>query len=254
MNIDTTKPNISRVYDYVLGGHHNFEVDRQAAENILKIAPSYPRWARLNRWFLQMVGERWAEQGRTQILDLASGMPTEGHFHTVVPDAKIIYSDSDAMTVAYAEQVISGNGNVRYLHDDITNPQAILAAADTFFAGQRQVAIGFIGIAYFLEDAALRAIMQTLYDWAAPGSVMALTIASSAGSTAELDAGLALFRKMNAPITLRQPEELPALIQPWQITAIKPLTSWLNLDSLITDEDRFNVGVDMHGVLLVRGE
>ncbi len=26
MEIDTTKPHVGRVYDYVLGGHHNYEV------------------------------------------------------------------------------------------------------------------------------------------------------------------------------------------------------------------------------------
>ncbi|NTW98087.1 MAG: hypothetical protein HGB28_06000, partial [Oscillochloris sp.] len=48
-SMDTTRPNISRVYDYMLGGHHNFEVDRATAQHILQIFPSYPVWARLNR-------------------------------------------------------------------------------------------------------------------------------------------------------------------------------------------------------------
>ena len=81
MNIDTTKPSTGRIYDYMLGGHHNFEVDQIAAQQILKVLPSYPTWARLNRWFLQMVAEQWAGSGYHHILDLGSGMPTQGHFH-----------------------------------------------------------------------------------------------------------------------------------------------------------------------------
>ena len=36
---DTSKPNAGRIYVYLLGGSHNFEVDRQRAEGVLKIFP-----------------------------------------------------------------------------------------------------------------------------------------------------------------------------------------------------------------------
>lgn len=42
MKIDTTQPHVGRIYDYVLGGHHNHEVDRQATERMVRIVPSYP--------------------------------------------------------------------------------------------------------------------------------------------------------------------------------------------------------------------
>ena len=38
--IDTSKPNIARVYDYMLGGKDNFAIDRQVAEMTLKIVPT----------------------------------------------------------------------------------------------------------------------------------------------------------------------------------------------------------------------
>src|SRR6187402_563799 len=72
---DTSKPHPGRVYDYILGGTQNFEADRRAAEAILKIVPSTPVMARVNRWFMQAIASRWAEEGRTRVLDLASGMP-----------------------------------------------------------------------------------------------------------------------------------------------------------------------------------
>jgi hypothetical protein len=40
MDIDTTKPNPWRIYDYLLDGHHTFEADRAAAEHLLTLAPS----------------------------------------------------------------------------------------------------------------------------------------------------------------------------------------------------------------------
>ena len=146
MNIDSTKPSIGRIYDYVLGGHHNFEVDRVAAQNILKMFPSYPRWARLNRWFLQAIAERWDAQGYTQILDLGSGMPTQGHFHMLLPNARVLYTDNDPMTVAYASQVLGDNPLVAFVQVDINDPVQLLDAANKHFGDDHKVAIGAIGI------------------------------------------------------------------------------------------------------------
>jgi hypothetical protein len=33
------RPNPARIYDYLLGGHHNFAADRAAVENILEVFP-----------------------------------------------------------------------------------------------------------------------------------------------------------------------------------------------------------------------
>ena len=51
--VDASVPSAGRIYDYLLGGHHNFEVDRQAAEQILKLTPFIPKAMRLQRWCLQ---------------------------------------------------------------------------------------------------------------------------------------------------------------------------------------------------------
>jgi S-adenosyl methyltransferase len=78
VTIDLTRPHIGRVYDYVLGGTYNYEADRIAAREIIARIPSYPRMARLNRSFLGYVGQRWAVEGRTRVLDLGSGLPHAG--------------------------------------------------------------------------------------------------------------------------------------------------------------------------------
>ena len=51
--VDASKPSAGRMYDYYLGGNHNFEVDRQAADQVLKIAPFISKAMRLQRWALQ---------------------------------------------------------------------------------------------------------------------------------------------------------------------------------------------------------
>lgn len=50
--VDITVPSPARVYDVVLGGTNNYDVDRALAEPILKHAPSLRDLARDNRQFL----------------------------------------------------------------------------------------------------------------------------------------------------------------------------------------------------------
>lgn len=38
----TTKPNPARMYDYYLGGYHNFAIDREAAYAAIAIWPELP--------------------------------------------------------------------------------------------------------------------------------------------------------------------------------------------------------------------
>jgi hypothetical protein len=37
--VDTSVPNVARMYDYYLGGKDNFEADRVAAEEIMQLVP-----------------------------------------------------------------------------------------------------------------------------------------------------------------------------------------------------------------------
>ncbi len=51
--IDTDVPNMARVYDFFLGGHHNFAADRALAAQALQRLPDVADAARLNRAFLR---------------------------------------------------------------------------------------------------------------------------------------------------------------------------------------------------------
>lgn len=45
-----------------LGGHHNFEVDREAAQQFLKYVPGAKKLAQLNRWFLRLVARNGGQR------------------------------------------------------------------------------------------------------------------------------------------------------------------------------------------------
>ena len=54
-DIDITKPNIARVYDYFVGGKDNFSADREFARRAMELAPKAPLSAQNNRAFLRRV-------------------------------------------------------------------------------------------------------------------------------------------------------------------------------------------------------
>jgi hypothetical protein len=250
--MDSTKPNISRIYDYVLGGQHNLEVDRNAAQHILQVFPAYPRWARLNRDFLQTLARRWAAEGQTRILDLGSGMPTQGHFHSVVPTARVLYSDNDPVTVAYARTIIGDNPAVAYLEADVRQTEPLLRAAEQHFQGERKVAIGFIGVAYFIDDASLARVMRTLHDWAAPGSVMALSHAWAEELTENARQRLESFKRGGVELLPRSEAALRRLVAPWEVRELAPLESWPGVTTQLQESDRGDTNVGMLGAYLVR--
>ena len=112
---DESKPNAGRVYDYFIGGHHYFEIDKQMALQIEEKAPFIPKLAKLTRWFLGVGTEKAVELGHIQFLDFASGLPTTDHIHSLAPDGtKVIYSDIDQITVEYAKDIIGENPIVKY--------------------------------------------------------------------------------------------------------------------------------------------
>jgi hypothetical protein len=89
---DASVPNAGRIYDYLLGGSHNFEVDRQAAEKALELAPFLSKTLRLIRWFLGQAIRRLIDEGYDKFVDFASGLPAMDHIHQVAPrGTKVIY-------------------------------------------------------------------------------------------------------------------------------------------------------------------
>src|SRR5579875_4064792 len=83
--VDPAIPSPARIYDYVLGGTHNFASDRAAAERIREMTPDLADAAWVNRGFHQRAA-RWlaAERGIGQFIDIGSGLPTMGNTHTAV--------------------------------------------------------------------------------------------------------------------------------------------------------------------------
>lgn len=167
--VDASVPSAGRIYDYFLGGHHNFEVDRKAAEQILQFLPFTPKMARLQRWCLQDIAQELTrERGFDAIIDFASGLPTQDHIHAVVPqNTTVIYSDYDPVVVEYAREILGNTANVYFFEADARRPEDLLNRPEVLdiLGSKRHVAIVYWGIALFLSDQELSHAARRLYDW-----------------------------------------------------------------------------------------
>lgn len=256
--INTNIPSGSRVYDYTLGGSHNFEADRQAADYMLSLLPSAGKWVRLLRSFLQEATEQLGEEGFDKFLDLGSGLPTADHIHSILPNARVIYTDFDPITVAYGQELLKDNPNARFLQADVRNLDAILhsPAITEMFGDDRKVVIGMNGMTCFFTEEELKGFFQKLYDWAAPGSKLFCTFETKNPdlTTPNLEGFVGMFAQMGSPYYFLTAEESKALLGPWQIDGdrFKTITDWLGAPDLITEEDREGVELEFYGAILVK--
>jgi hypothetical protein len=167
-----------------LGGNHNFEVDRQAADQALKIMPSIAKSARLQRWALQNIAvELSGERDYDVIIDFASGLPTQDHIHhKVKKGTTVIYSDDDPIVVEYAHDILKDTSDVYFFRADACRPEELLERPEVvkIIKGRRRVAFVCWGVAAFIpEDKDLTHMAQYLYDWSAPDSCLAFNAQGS---------------------------------------------------------------------------
>jgi hypothetical protein len=113
------------MYDYYLGGKDHWQADREAAEQILAIAPEVRAMARANRAFLRRAVTYLAkEKGVTQFLDVGTGIPTSPNVHETAAaharDTRVVYADNDPVIHAHANALLTGTGTTRIILAEVT--------------------------------------------------------------------------------------------------------------------------------------
>jgi hypothetical protein len=121
----------ARIYDYFLGGTHNFPADREAAETIMRMFPATRMAARVNRAFLRRAVRYLRTQGVTQFLDIGSGIPTEGNVHEIAQEGcdlevRVVYVDIDPVAVAESQEMLEHNEFAVAIHGDAHDPASIV--------------------------------------------------------------------------------------------------------------------------------
>ena len=171
------RPSAARIYDYMLGGYHNFEVDRKVAHQLLEVWPESRLGAMANRAFLRRAVRFLMEQGIDQILDLGSGIPTVGNVHEVAevvnPGARVVYVDIDPIAVAHSRAMLEDNPRATAIRADVRKPQAILDDPEVQSLLDLERPLGLLLVAilhYVVDDTEALGAMGTFRDAMVPGS------------------------------------------------------------------------------------
>lgn len=181
-DIDIERPSVARMYDYFLGGSHNFPSDRDLAQQAEAVFPDARYVVRANRSFLGRAVAALCDLGVDQFLDLGSGIPTVGNVHEIVaehrPGARTVYVDSDPVVITHASALLQHTDHVAVVHADLRNPEAVLSQAVQ--AGEldlsRPVAVLLVSVLPFVpdEDDPAR-IVADYRDATVPGSFLAIS-------------------------------------------------------------------------------
>lgn len=257
--IDTSRPQEARVYDYILGGKDNYAVDRAVGDQMIAAMPAMPVGARANRAFLGRAVRFVAEQGVDQFLDIGTGLPTADNTHEVaertVPGAHTLYVDYDPIVHVHAQALLVGE-NTSYVLGDLREPGPILDAASRHLDFGRPVAVLFVAVLHHLLDTDephrhVRTVLDAVpagsylilshatWDFVAPEDVAPLqAVFAGSGmqfrprSKAEIEpflAGLELVEPGLVPVTAWRPEDggstgsaVSGGVGHWGVVARKP--------------------------------
>jgi hypothetical protein len=222
--VDPTKPNIARVYDYWLGGHHNLVADRELAEAMATLDPWIPAACKANRAFLGRAVRFLAAHGIRQFLDIGSGIPTAGNVHEVAqaaaPGARVVYVDRDPVAVAMGRKLLAGNEGAAVVQADFGDLDAILAdpTVGRLIDFSEPVAIMLVAILHFVLDAGDPSrIVRRLRDAAVPGSYLVLSHATSQDNQVLAAAAERIYNSRAADGQARSREQIAGFFGDWEL-------------------------------------
>ncbi|MBS3784114.1 MAG: SAM-dependent methyltransferase [Anaerolineae bacterium] len=181
-SVDLDRPNPARIYDYLLGGHHNFAADRAAAERMLALLPHSADACVVQRAFLRRTVDMCTAEGIDQFLDIGSGLPTMGNVHDLaratIPDARVVYVDVDPVVIAHSSQLLKGDPLATIIEADVRRPTMILEHEEVrnLLDFSRPMGLTMTSLLHFvLEDDLAYSACETLIDALSPGSYVAIT-------------------------------------------------------------------------------
>ncbi|MFG2947199.1 SAM-dependent methyltransferase [Streptomyces adustus] len=212
-DIDTSRPHPARIYDYLLGGKDNYEVDAQAGERLAAAAPEVRIGLRANRAFLRRAVRHVVGSGVRQILDIGTGLPTSPNVHEiaqeVAPDVRVAYVDNDPIVKTHGDALLSRSGTTSIVLADLRDPRAVVEHPDVrrVIDLDEPVALLLVAVVHFLTDAERPGqVVATLRDALPAGSFLVLSHAT--GDFADRSEAQAVYNRATATLNLRTRAEV----------------------------------------------
>ncbi|MGH3922628.1 MAG: SAM-dependent methyltransferase [Pseudonocardiaceae bacterium] len=222
--VDLDNPSGARVYDYYLGGSHNFAVDRQMARRAIELWPDLPQIMQANRAFLRRATRYLVSQGITQFLDIGSGIPTVGNVHQVaqaaLPEARVVYVDIDPVAVAHSRAILTGNQRADIVQADLADVQGILRdpRAARLLDLTQPIGVLMVALLHFVpEEADPAKIIARYRDVLVPGSHLVISHASHDGRPDLVGPHAELYRRTSTPMTMRSRSQIEALLDGFDV-------------------------------------
>jgi hypothetical protein len=181
--LDTSVPNMARVYNYWLGGKDHFAADRAEAQRLVALYPPLPALARENRTFLIKAAGWAARQGIGQFIDLGAGLPASPSVHqaarAVLPAARAAYVDTDPVVLTHARALLATGDGVAAVDADLRDPAAVLGHQDlrAVITPARPACVILGAVLHFLDPAAACAVTAGYASLLAPGSCLVISCA-----------------------------------------------------------------------------
>lgn len=230
--VDMNTPSAARMYDYYLGGAHNFGVDREVARKVLELYPDGQLMVQANRAFLHRSVRYLLAQGVTQFIDIGSGIPTVGNVHETAqaqaPQARVLYVDHDPIAAIHSELILADNPNAEVLQADLRQPQQILNAPvlkDLLDLSQ-PVGVLMVAVLHFVsEDEHPQESIDEFRDAVVPGSYLVMSHAANAQRQSEAAQLAKLYQDTTDPLTYRSRERIRELFAGWDL--IEPGVVWV---------------------------
>lgn len=222
--INTTLPSSARIYDYLLGGAHNFEIDRDAAQRLLSVVPAN-LMAAMNRDFLRRAVEYLVrERGVRQFLDLGSGIPTVGNVHEVAQgidqDCRVVYVDIEPVAVAHAEMLLADNPNAAAVQADLCQPRTVLdtRAVRELLDLSQPLGLLIVGVVQFIPTE--RDPWRIIADYRealAPDSFLALSHFTPDGMPEAMAKAVEVFARTQEPAHPRSRDEVMRMFDGFEL-------------------------------------
>jgi S-adenosyl methyltransferase len=231
--IDLTQPSIARVYDYSLGGFHNFAADRAVVERTLQMMPGALAMSRANRTFLNRAVRYCSGVGIRHFLDIGSGIPTSGNVHEIArdldPGAQVVYVDCDPVAVAHSEAILGADPNAAVIQADMRDPKRILdnPAVRRMIDLDQPVALLLVAVLHFIPDSEDPLGLVDQFVGALPaGSYLVLSHGTNDGPRGdEIDQVQSMYRQVVADLAIRPRDQVLNLFH--SVELVPPGLTWV---------------------------
>jgi SAM-dependent methyltransferase len=230
--IDVDRPSAARIYDYALGGLHNFAVDREAAREMFAAMPDLPLLMQANRAFLRRAVQFLAGAGIRQFLDIGSGIPTVGNVHEIARQialqTRVMYIDIDPIAVAHSRAILEGDPLSGIVQEDLRRPDHVLAHPDVRGLLDFSQPIGLLLVAvmqFVPEEDDPVGIVARLRDCLAPGSYVAISQPTNDARVDEATRVEGMIERLPTPFRYANRASFERLFTGWDV--VEPGVVWI---------------------------